>query len=192
MSFLSLSSIIQIKLNTFILSILGHKAVNLFSIRHGSAEEDERSVELLLHPDSADTAGDVVSITGKRQSQLSHSNNIATRVLNENLMSNLYNGRVTNVVDYCMDIAQFVVLCMFYFLKMNPSSSTFISLDTLCFELLLLLMLLLLLFLLLLLLLLLLPCLFLIITLYMYVDSVLFGFTEQGRVYPEGDHARVP
>ena len=44
--------------------------------------------------------------------------------------------------------------------------------------------------LLLLLLLLLLPCLFLIITL--YVDSVLFGFTEQGRVYPEGDHARVP
>ena len=82
---------------------------------------------------------------------------------------------------------------MFYFLKMNPSSSTFISLDTLCFELLLLLMLLWLLFLLLLLLLLLLlPCLFLIITLYMYVDSVLFGFTEQGRVYPEGDHARVP
>ena len=49
---------------------------------------------------------------------------------------------------------------------------------------------LLLLLLFLLLLLLLLPCLFLIITL--YVDSVLFGFTEQGRVYPEGDHARVP
>ena len=159
----------------------------MFSDRHGSAEEDERSVELLLHTDSADTAGHVVSITGKRQSQLSHSIHIAIRVL-----SNLFNDRVTNVVNCCMDIAQFVVLCMFYFLEMNPSSSTFISLDTLCFELLLLLMLLLLLFLLLLLLLLLLPCLFLIITLYMYVDSVLFGFTEQGRVYPKGDHARVP
>ena len=87
-------------------------------------------MELLLHTDSADSAGDVVSITGKRQSQLSHSNHIETRVLNEYLMSNLHNDRVTNVVNCCMDIAQFVVLCMFYFLEMNPSSSTFISLDT--------------------------------------------------------------
>ena len=87
-------------------------------------------MELLLHTDSADIAGDVVSITGKRQSQLSNNNNIATRVLNEYLMSNLYNDRVTNVVNCCRDIAQFVVLCMFYFLEMNPSSSTFISLDT--------------------------------------------------------------
>ena len=90
-SFFHCPSLIQIKLNTFFLSILGHKAVNLFSDRHGSAEEDERSVELLLHTDSADIAGDAVSITGKRQSQLSHSNNIATQGLNEYLMSNLYN-----------------------------------------------------------------------------------------------------
>ena len=62
--------------------------------------------------------------------KLSHSNHIATQGLNEYLMSNLYNDRVTNVVNCCMDIAQFVVLCMFYFLEMNPSSSTFISLDT--------------------------------------------------------------
>lgn len=40
-SFFHCPSLIQIKLNTFILSILGHKAVNLFSDRHGSAEEDE-------------------------------------------------------------------------------------------------------------------------------------------------------
>ena len=87
------------------------------------------------------------------------------------------------------------VCCSLHVLFFKDESFFFnvLSLDTLCFELLLLLMLLLLLFLLLLLLLLLLlPCLFLIITLYMYVDSVLFGFTEQGRVYPEGDHARVP